>query len=227
MKKVNLLDLGVTDYMDALDIQKKIHQLRVDRRIEDTLILTQHKPVITLGKTADDSNILLGKEALEQKGVRVYSVNRGGDVTFHGPGQLVGYPILHLRESGLGVRDYLSMLLDVFVTLLRESYGLDAHKEFGAYTGVWIEKRKITAIGIQVLSQVTLHGFAYNVSTDLSYFSWIHPCGLMDRFATSLEKEMGEKISWEVSTQQVLDAFAYIFDWQWNWVELNTILSKE
>lgn len=227
LKTINLLDLGVTDYREALEVQQKIHHLRVEGKILDTLILTQHKPVITLGKTADESNILLTKEQLAEKDVQVYPVGRGGDVTFHGPGQLVGYPILHLRENQLGVRDYLSQLLDVFITLLENAYGICAHKEFGSYTGVWIDTRKITAVGIQVLSQVSLHGFAYNVSTDLSCFDWIHPCGLLDRKATSLEKELGQHVDWNLAVQQMVDSFGQIFGWQFQKVDREDLLGEE
>lgn len=227
MKTINLLDLGLMDYPDAMGIQRRIHRLRVESKILDTLILTQHKSVITLGKTADEKNILLSKEQLQERGVQVYPVDRGGDVTYHGPGQLVGYPILHLRENQMGVRDYLSKLLDVFVDLLEDKHGIRAHKEFGTHTGVWIDQRKITAIGIQVLSQVTLHGFAYNISTDLSHFQWIHPCGLLDRTATSLEKELGKEISFERETRSVVDSVSRRFDWKFREIELDALMGEE
>lgn len=227
MKKINLLDLGQTKYMDALAIQEKIHALRVDKKIADTLILTQHHPVITLGSTGSMDNLLLNQDMLMKKGVEFYEVGRGGDVTFHGPGQLVGYPILHLRENGLGVRDYLDKILDLFMTMLKEAHHLEAHKEYGSYTGAWIENRKITAIGIQVRHQVSLHGFAYNITTDLSYFQDIHPCGLLDRSATSLEMELGRPVDLDEEIKRTVDYFSRTFQLEMNPVTLGELLNEE
>ncbi|SHE68293.1 lipoyl(octanoyl) transferase LipB [Alkalibacter saccharofermentans] len=210
--EMNLLDLGLTEYGPCLELQKKIRELRENELIKDTLILTEHKPVITLGCRGNDEHILAGKELLESMGIGIHSSNRGGDVTYHGPGQIVGYPIINLKKANISAKDYLDNLLEIFIQLLKNEYNINAHKENKEYTGVWIGKEKITAIGIHVKHMVTMHGFAYNVSTNMEHFKLINPCGLTDRTPVSLEMLTGKKISMTDAKKQVVEYFKKVFD---------------
>jgi lipoyl(octanoyl) transferase len=197
---LNLLQLGRVSYAEGLRVQAEIVAARKDQRIGDTLLLLEHPPVLTLGRNATRANILASDELLARKGVEVHEVNRGGDVTYHGPGQLVGYPIFDLRGDFPGKRGPHLGPVD-FVRLMEEALILTC-KDFGVsaqrickLTGVWtlaggsVREKKIAAIGVHVSQAVTSHGFALNVTTDLRDFEWIVPCGIADRAVTSLEVE--------------------------------------
>ncbi|GIW48228.1 MAG: octanoyltransferase [Deltaproteobacteria bacterium] len=182
------------DYLVSLNTQRKLHREVVlgDFNGRGFLLLVEHTPVITVGRFGNQGNILASKEEIEKKGVRVYRIERGGDVTYHGPGQLVGYPIINLRDFGLGVKTYVYLL---------EKTIMDALKDFGIegyiveeYPGVWVGDEKIAAIGIYVRNWVTMHGFALNVNTDLEHFSFIVPCGIPDKGVTSMKKILGKEI---------------------------------
>jgi len=181
--------LGRVDYGAALVFQRRLHELRVADEIPDTLVLFEHPPVITLGKSAKPANLLVSEAELARRGVAVHRVERGGDVTFHGPGQLVGYPVFHLRQGLIGVRPFVDRMQQALVVAL-ERLGVVAHLR-QALVGVWAEDRKIASIGIAVKRWVTLHGFALNVTTDLSYFSLINPCGMTQVRMTSVAREGG------------------------------------
>lgn len=208
---LNILDLGLTEYGECLKLQTKIREMRNQNKIIDTLILTEHHPVLTLGCRGDESNILADQNTINDLGIRIYHTKRGGDVTYHGPGQLVGYPIINLKNSSLNIKEYIDKLQEVFIELLNNEYGIKAHKELKEYTGVWIGKEKITAIGIQISHMVTMHGFAYNINTNLDHFKLINPCGLTDRTPTSLEKLTGNRIDMHLAKSQVVYYFAKIF----------------
>ncbi len=210
--KLDILRRGELDYNEALSLQEKTVSLRQEGVIPDTLILLEHPPVITLGRRGDGKNILLGREELDAKGVRVYEVNRGGDVTYHGPGQIVGYPVMDLGETGLDIREYVSALEEVFIRLLEREFGIKASRGEKKYTGVWVGRDKITAIGIAVRNRVTMHGFAFNVNTDLSHFGWINPCGLSDRGVTSLKKIRGAETDIESAYALVIKYFIEVFE---------------
>jgi lipoyl(octanoyl) transferase len=197
---VNLLQLGRVGYAEGLRVQAEIVAARKAQRIGDTVVLLEHPPVLTLGRNAKRANILASEELLARKGVEVHEVNRGGDVTYHGPGQLVGYPIFDLRGDLPGKRGPHLGPVD-FVRLMEEALILTC-KDFGVpaqrickLTGVWtlaggsVREKKIAAIGVHVSQAVTSHGFALNVTTDLRDFEWIVPCGIVDRAVTSLELE--------------------------------------
>ncbi len=197
---LNLLQLGRTGYTEGLRLQAELVAARKAQRIGDTLVLLEHPPVLTLGRNARRSNILASQELLDRKGIEVHEINRGGDVTYHGPGQLVGYPIFDLRGDLPGKRGPHLGPVD-FVRLLEEALILTC-KDFGVpaqrvsqRTGVWtlaggrVAEKKLAAIGIHVSQAVTSHGFALNVTTDLRDFDWIVPCGIADRTVTSLELE--------------------------------------
>ncbi len=181
MKKLLVIDFREKiKYEDAWDLQKKLHDLRVKDTIYDTLILLEHFPVITLGKFGDEKNLLKTKEELESMGIDFIRVDRGGDITYHGPSQLVGYFIFKVD----GVKNFVLKIEKSIINVLHE-YGIEA-KESIEYPGVWVEDRKITAIGIAIKKRVSYHGFALNVNNDLAPFSYIIPCGLKDKKVTSI-----------------------------------------
>lgn len=182
----------------------------MEGEVPDTLILVEHPPVITVGRFSTGANVVASREFLADRGIEVIQTTRGGDVTYHGPGQLVGYPIFHLKELGLGVKAYIQTLEEVFTRYLDESCGIRAEAGEGQI-GVWIENRKITAIGVYVSHFVSMHGFAFNINTDLSHFSYIIPCGITDKEVTSLEKERGDKQDFDAVTEGVVDTLSRVF----------------
>ena len=200
---LSVLDLGRLDYAAAMTLQQRLATLRKQQRIGDVLLLLEHPPVLTLGRNAHRSNVLASDEELARRGVTLHEVNRGGDVTYHGPGQLIGYPILDLRGEfpakhgpHLGAVEYVRMLEEVLIRACGE-YGVLTSRIAGR-TGVWtlpggsIPEKKIAAIGVHISQAVTSHGFAWNLTADLRDFSLIVPCGITDRSVTSLELEMDE-----------------------------------
>jgi lipoyl(octanoyl) transferase len=200
---IHLLQLGRVSYAGGLRIQAEVVAARKAQRIGDTLILLEHPPVLTLGRNATRSNILLTDEALATKGVEVHEVNRGGDVTYHGPGQLVGYPIFDLRGDlprkrgpHLGPVDFVRLMEEALILTCKD-FGVPAQR-ICKRTGVWtiaggsVAEKKLAAIGIHVSQAVTSHGFALNVTPDLRDFQWIVPCGISDRTVTSLELESAQ-----------------------------------
>ena len=191
--KLEIIKLGRIDYMEALEVQTQLWQKVSSGEGRDTLLLVEHPPVITLGVRGVQEHILLPEQERLRLGVSMVQVNRGGDVTYHGPGQIVGYPIMNLNHWGRDIHDFVRRIENTFVRLLQQDYGINAERGDKTYTGVWIGAEKITAIGIQVKKWTTMHGFAFNVNTDLSHFQWIVPCGLSDRGVTSLEKLTGQK----------------------------------
>lgn len=214
MGKLNIVKLGKIEYSSALEIQESILALRQRNEIEDTLLLLEHPPVLTLGKRGEYRNILLSREELLQRGVKVFEVNRGGDVTYHGPGQLVGYPVVDLKDRNKSIKDYVYKIEDVFISLLKEEYGIEARRDEREYTGVWVGNSKITAIGVAVKKWVTMHGFAFNINTSLEHFSWINPCGITDRGVTSLQKLVGHELDMESMYELVIKYFCRAFGYE-------------
>ena len=188
-----ILQPGVVPYADALALQRRVHGEVAAGRRGDTLILLEHPHVYTLGRRARADDVLADARELAAMGAEVHHTDRGGEATYHGPGQLVAYPIIDLRRWGGGPLKYVRALESVIIAALRE-FGIDAESE-GRPTGVWTGGRKIAAIGVKVSRRVTMHGFALNVSTDLSYFDRIVACGLPDARATSMRRELGRDIS--------------------------------
>ena len=214
MDKLNIVKLGKIEYSSALEIQESILAMRQRNQIEDTLLLLEHPPVLTLGKRGEYGNILLSREELLQRGVKVFEVNRGGDVTYHGPGQLVGYPVVDLKNRNKSIKDYVYKIEDIFISLLREEYGIEARRDEREYTGVWVGNSKITAIGVAVKKWVTMHGFAFNVNTSLEHFSWINPCGITDRGVTSLQRLAGTELDMESMYELVIKHFCRVFGYE-------------
>lgn len=210
--KINIVNLGEMDYKEALEIQEKLMCLRQKGNIGDFLLLVEHPPVITVGRRGTENNILLSKEELQAAGVGIYEVSRGGDVTYHGPGQIVGYPILDLNDFGKDIKDFVWKIEEVFIELLKDIYNIDAYRDEKKYTGVWVGNNKITAIGIAVKHWVTMHGFAFNVNTNLEHFKWITPCGITDRGVVSLQKLLGYQLDYNKLTGEVAEYFCKVFN---------------
>lgn len=218
---VNFIDLGLKEYKAAWDFQEELLQQTIKRRElpdEDSnagsLVFCEHPNVYTMGKSGQQNNLLIQDDFLKRINASYYESNRGGDITYHGPGQIVGYPIFDLSYLKIGVKEYIHRLEEAIILTLSD-YGLETRRLEGA-TGVWMEPgtqntRKICAIGVRVSRAVTMHGFALNVNTDLSYFSHINPCGFIDKGVTSIQKEKGESINFEEVKRKVRDRIAVQF----------------
>lgn len=204
-------DPGMIEYDTAWKLQKHLFEERHSGNINDTLLLLEHPHTYTLGKTADKSNLTCTPQYLSEKGISVFEIDRGGDITYHGPGQIVGYPVINLNEWHADAHLYLRSLEEVIIKTLGE-YGLKTGRIEGL-TGVWIENRKIAAIGIKISRWITMHGFALNVSTDLNYFGGIIPCGIRDKGVTSLNKELQRDIPAEEVKGKLLENFKHIFSY--------------
>jgi len=207
-KKVTFEDLGLIDYKKCWDYQEALFSnilaVKSANRKEDKsdatenhLLFCEHPHVYTLGKSGDKTNLLVNEDYLKSRGATFYKINRGGDITYHGPGQIVGYPILDLNNFFTDIHKYLRFLEEAVILTLKE-YGLDSERSPGE-TGVWFDAgtsnaRKICALGVKTSRWVTMHGFAFNVNSDLSYFGNIIPCGITDKSITSLQKELGKKL---------------------------------
>ncbi len=209
-KKVQFEDLGIIDYKKAWDYQENIfaeylkikaesRDLPVEKQIEieGKVIFCEHPHVYTLGKSGEQNNLLIADEFLKKINATYYKINRGGDITYHGPGQIVGYPIIDLERFNLQVKQYIANLEQSIILTLNE-FGIKSERLNGA-TGVWLDTtipgktRKICAIGVKASRFITMHGFAFNVNTNLEYFNYINPCGFVDKGVTSMEKELGQK----------------------------------
>jgi len=201
-----LYDFGFTaDYKVVWDFQKKLVEKRVSGEIPDSLILVEHDHVLTMGRNSHEQNILI-------QDLPKFEIERGGDVTYHGPGQLVAYPIISLNENGLGVRQYVELLEKVIIDVLT-GFGLDSVGKLGPMTGVWVDgRRKIASIGVACSHWVTYHGLALNVNTDLSYFQKIKPCGFEAGIMTSISKELGYMVEMPEVKERILESFSRLLD---------------
>lgn len=215
-KILSYADLGFIDYKEAWDLQYKIHTSRVRGNVKDHFLLLEHPNTYTLGKTADKSNLIGNEEYLKEKNISVYDIDRGGDITYHGPGQIVGYPIINLNDWKQDTHKYLRALEEIIIRVCLE-FGLIGRRD-PEYTGVWIEDRKIAAIGIKVSRWVTMHGFAFNINTDLSLFNGIIPCGISDKAVTSLSKETNKTVEIDFVKSLILKHFTEVFEY--NSIEL-------
>lgn len=223
---LNLLYLGRIGYAQGLELQKMLVEARHEGRIGNTLLLLEHPPVLTMGRNTDRKNILATDEFLAYRGVELHEINRGGDVTYHGPGQLVGYPILDLRSftPRLGAVDYVRWVEEALIRVCAD-FGLKTGRVAGR-TGVWtlpggsIEEKKIAAIGVHISRGITSHGFALNVTTDLRDFGLIIPCGIGDRKVTSLELEVEDpsQLSMEKVVSATARQFGHVFSHQVLWL---------
>ena len=225
-KKVLLKDLQQKDYQETWDYQTDLLQNTVDLKIsnrknetekptENHFLFVEHPHVYTLGKSGDLSNLLLNEQQLKEKGATFYKINRGGDITYHGPGQIVGYPILDLENFFTDIHKYLRLLEESIILTIAE-YGLKGERSDGE-TGVWLDvgtpfARKICAMGIRTSRWVTMHGFALNVNTNLGYFDNIIPCGIRGKAVASMESELGKKLNLEEVKQKILKHFKTLFE---------------
>ncbi|WFE84362.1 lipoyl(octanoyl) transferase LipB [Parabacteroides chongii] len=220
MESFTFHDLGRIDYADALKVQTDAFETLLQAKKEggseeNKLFFCEHQPVLTIGKSGKDANLLIPEQLLQQRGVSFYHINRGGDITYHGPGQITGYPVFDLEYWQLGLKLYIHRLEEVIIRFLA-LYGIRGERLDGA-TGVWIDPdvkgraRKICAIGVKSSRFVAMHGFALNINTDLSYFSLINPCGFTDKGVTSLEKELGEKQDFKQAKTQLHSLFSELF----------------
>jgi lipoyl(octanoyl) transferase len=224
---ISVVQLGAVPYARGLELQAELVQARKDGRISDTLLLLEHTPVITLGRNAKRANIVASDELLARKHVELFECNRGGDVTFHGPGQLVGYPMFDLRgfTPHLGAVEFVRRLEEVLIRTCAD-YGIEAERVKGL-TGVWTRDThaKIAAIGIHISRGITSHGFALNVTTDLDYFNLIVPCGISDKPVTSMARELSSSPpALDQVAQSVSRNFGRVFSSQILWVDTVDIL---
>lgn len=229
MQQVKFIDLGLTDYKQAWDYQEKLFNEIVQTKVGNRtiaegayptatanyLIFCEHPHVYTLGKSGDEQNLLVNEAQLKEKNAMYYKINRGGDITYHGPGQIVGYPILDLDNFFTDIHKYLRFLEEMVIRTLAE-YGIEAGRSSGE-TGVWLDAdiphkaRKICAMGVRASRWVTMHGFAFNINTDLDYFQNIIPCGIVDKAVTSLDKELSRKVDMEEVKQKLKNHFSDLF----------------
>jgi lipoyl(octanoyl) transferase len=222
MAKFNYEDLGVKDYKECWDYQESFHEQIVDDKLRNKkpsensrFLLVEHPHVYTLGRSGDEHNLLINADFLKKIDAVYYKINRGGDITYHGPGQLVGYPIVDLENYKIGVKEYIYRMEQAIIQTIAE-YGLHGALKEGA-TGVWLDSgnpakaRKICAIGVRVSRGVTMHGFALNVNTDLRYFNYINPCGFVTYGVTSLERELGHKVDMQEVKEIVKERFNRLF----------------
>jgi len=209
MNHVTAVHLGITPYRESWELQREIFSHRVNHQLGDVMLLTEHLHVYTLGTSSDENHLLASVEELHNSGIDVYPIERGGDVTYHGPGQLVGYPILDLQNYYTDLHRYLRDLEEVIIRTLHD-FDIDGHRE-PDYTGVWVEDKKIAAIGVKVSRWITMHGFALNVNTDLSYFNRIIPCGIFHKSVTSMDQIVGTHVSIEDTRSAVIHHFAEVF----------------
>jgi lipoyl(octanoyl) transferase len=210
-RELQIRRLGLVPYQEALDLQRELVEERRSGRIPDQLLLLQHPPVITLGVKArsDRSHVLASSDVLEAQGVELFETGRGGDVTYHGPGQIVGYPILDLRPDRCDVHQYVRDLEEALIGTA-SAFGVTASRISGL-TGVWVGKNKLAAIGVRISRWITSHGFAFNVSTDLSHFDLIVPCGIADKGVTSLDRVLGRQVPLQDVERACIAAFAAVF----------------
>ena len=220
-KNVTFIDLGLKDYKEVWDFQEELFAKTLKAKREKTatshsLIFCEHPHVFTLGKSGSDKNLLVTEQWLTMAGATFYKINRGGDITYHGPGQTVGYPILDLEQFGMGIHQYIFALEEVIIKTLRD-YAITSERLEGS-TGVWLDTnnplkvRKICAIGVRASRYVTMHGFALNVNSDLNYFQKIVPCGIPDKQVTSLQTELGKEIAIAEVNALLLKHFAEVFE---------------
>jgi len=205
MNIIDILDLGVSPFKTVWDLQKELVKKRQNGQINDTLILAEHEPVYTLGKNADENHILQNPP----RDVKTYQIERGGDVTFHGPGQLVGYPILDLHNYNKSISCYMRSLEQLIIDTLAE-FTVTAERKDGL-TGVWVGDEKIAALGVRVTRWITMHGFSLNVTPDLTYYSSIIPCGIFEYGVTSMARILTDEVTVDSVKQVLIEKFMNVF----------------
>ena len=208
--KCMLYQLGHIDYWKAYDIQERLWTEKYENHTDDALLVLEHPPTLTIGKSGKLDNLLVDREALAKKGVSLFFTDRGGDITYHGPGQLVVYPIIDLTKRGKDIHRYIHELQEVIIRTLAD-FEIKAKRD-EEYVGVWVEKDKIAAIGVRVKRWITMHGLALNVNPDLGYYSLINSCGILDRGVTSISKVLSDEVSIESVTGKLINRFSEVFE---------------
>ena len=208
-----IIDLGLIDYQKAWDLQHHLWSKRVEGELPDLLLFLEHPHVITLGRRGNRTHLLASPEVLEQMKIPLFHVERGGDVTYHGPGQMVVYPILDLKTYGYRVIKYIDQLEEIILRVLND-FGIEGRKD-PLNRGVWVNQEKIASIGVAIKRRVSFHGIALNYQTDLKYFDLIHPCGLEGKKMTTMEKILGTNVSKEYLIERTHSHFKQIFPGEW------------
>jgi lipoyl(octanoyl) transferase len=203
------INLGLADYKTVWDLQKKIHLYKQNNKYDDVIITVEHTPVYTLGKTGTRDHLLISEEEMKTAGISYYEIDRGGDITFHGPGQLVVYPIFDLNNYYKDTHRFLRDLEEVVIMTLKE-FGIEASRD-EEYTGVWVNNEKICAIGIKVSRWITMHGLALNVNNNLAYFDKIIPCGIFHKGVTSIMEKSGKDADFSEVSLKILNNFKNVF----------------
>lgn len=210
-RKLRYSNLGIIDYQKAWNLQHEIFNKRLSNEVSDTLLLLEHPNTYTLGKSSNKANLLFSDLELQQKNIAIYNIDRGGDITYHGPGQIVGYPIINLSLWKKDTHKYLRTLEEVIIQTLLE-FGVNGERN-REHTGVWVGSNKICAIGIKVSRWITMHGFAFNINTDMDLFNGIIPCGIMDKGVTSLSIELNKNINLNLVKTKIVNNFCEIFNY--------------
>jgi len=205
-----VLELGLIEYQEAYYLQRNLHRQRVEGKISDVLLLLEHLPTITIGKSGTLDNVLVSRERLAQEGMSLFFTDRGGDVTYHGPGQLVAYPIVDLRQRGKDLHCYVEKLEEVILRTLMD-FSIDGDRD-ECHPGVWVNEEEIAAIGLSLRKWVSMHGLALNINIDLEHFSFIHPCGFSDRRATSMSKILGSHVPMREAANSLISHFCEVFN---------------
>ena len=218
-----IVNLGQAKYLEVLDLQRELVKLRQEQSIPDTLLLVEHEPVITLGRRGSTSNILSSAEQLVSQGIKVLQVERGGDVTYHGPGQLVGYPLMDLAERKIGVRQFVDLLEETIILTLAD-FDIRAGRQ-SQHRGVWVEELKVAALGVAIKRWVSFHGFALNVSPNLDYYCHINPCELHHEQVTSMARLLGEPPAMAVVIQKLMSRFVELFPAEWREISVAEVFS--
>lgn len=210
-REFDYCNLGLIDYQEAWNLQRNLFQKRLDNKIKDTLLLLEHPHTYTLGKSSDKANLLFTDTELKNRNISVYDIDRGGDITYHGPGQLVGYSIMDLSKWKMDTHKYLRALEEVIIqTLLEFGISSECNDE---HTGVWVDDKKICALGIKVSRWITMHGFALNLNTDMNLFKGIVPCGIDDKGVVSLKELLNTSIDIEKIKNILAEKFKIIFEY--------------
>ena len=209
MPECQVFGLGLKDYAETLELQHQLVEKKHKENLPEILLLVEHNPVITLGRSSHLENILLDKTQLEQLKIQLHYIERGGDVTYHGPGQLVAYPIFDLNNYHQDTHLFLRQLEEVIIKTV-ESFNLKAGRIKGL-TGVWVDGKKVASIGVAAKKWITFHGLALNVNTDLKYFGYIHPCGMLDKKVTSLAELLKRKVDFAEVKSRIVEYFSEVF----------------
>ncbi len=207
--------LGQVEYREAYNIQKKLWSQKLNGQTADAMLLLSHPPTVTIGKSGKLDNLLLAREGLAREGISLFFTDRGGDITYHGPGQLVAYPVIDLRNRGKDVHRYIRDLEEVLIRTLAD-LTIEARRD-DKHVGVWVGNDKIAAIGVRISRWVTTHGLALNVNTDLEHFSYINPCGILERGVTSISRVLSRNVPMDVVANGLVRHFSEVFDTEVEW----------